>query len=79
MSVDWFHKPGSTTERRDEKNTTIRSLLFYEFHDRHLTRKSLIETLDHRGEYVDGNGTGRLSNLLYNLENLRKRDGGEED
>lgn len=76
FSIDTIHKPGSTTERR-EPGTELDSLRGFVFSGQDLVPSSAkFESVKH-----DVEDTGRLTNLLYGLENLRKRDGDgrEED
>lgn len=80
MSVDTIHKPGSTTERRDPLEKPTNPLLSYSLELRAIAGPSF-EVVEHEEEVDGWNSSGQLGNLLYNLENLRKRDGDarEED
>jgi tRNA (guanine-N(7)-)-methyltransferase subunit TRM82 len=60
VSVDTFHKPGSTTEEWKDADKDTYPLQSYKFQE---------------GDASGSGGSGRLTNLLYSLENLRKREG----
>lgn len=70
MSVDSIHKPGSITDCRSEAEA-IEPLRLYMFRGNELNKKSIFKPTN---EY-DEKQSVKLTNLLYNLENLRKRDG----
>ena len=79
ISLDSAHRPGSTTEfREDAESETCPSLLAFEFLDETLVQS---EGLKFTGVEDDGVKNGRLGALLYGLESLRKRDdeGGARD
>jgi tRNA (guanine-N(7)-)-methyltransferase subunit TRM82 len=71
VSVDCIHKPGSTTERRQGIEEAAEPLQLYKFQDHELVAASTFMLADGDDEYQ----SVRLTNLLYNLEYLRKRDG----
>lgn len=75
VSVDNIHKPGSTTERRGDTDDTVKSLHSYRFQGRELAAASTFAVAPEDEEL----GSARLSNLLYSLENLRKREGDGKD
>lgn len=81
VSVDTIHKAGSTTEHRVEGEQTIAPLVLFKFDNNGLTQSSLkFASSSENDDVPDGKETiGRLPNLLYNLENLRKRDGGAQE
>ncbi|KAK2626640.1 hypothetical protein QTJ16_003815 [Diplocarpon rosae] len=73
VSVDNIHKSGSTSDLRENMTDFSSSLLAYKFQDR-----SLVEDGPNFSQFTDvgdGGAAGRLGNLLYSLENLRKREG----
>ncbi|KAG4432211.1 hypothetical protein IFR05_012310 [Cadophora sp. M221] len=80
VSIDTIHSPGSTNELRSNTADRFNCLNSFEFQDGMLVGGGVVFT---EGE-VESDGevgaVGRLGNLLYGLENLRKRegDGGEE-
>jgi len=75
VSVDSIHKPGSTTAARDDATKETSPLYMYEFQDQLL--KSIITF--HSSDEGEGlrmeETSGNFTNLLYNLEALRKKDG----
>ncbi|PVH88513.1 hypothetical protein DL98DRAFT_648623 [Cadophora sp. DSE1049] len=81
VSIDTIHRPGSTSELRTDTNDNVKALQTFEFQDGMLVEGGVPFE---KGEGMAGEGesgaVGRLGNLLYGLENLRKRegDGGEE-
>ena len=70
LSLDSCHNPGSTTKRRELASGAIDSLQSFIFQGRELfpTKIRFQSAKD------DLEGIGRLTTLLYGLENLRKRD-----
>jgi tRNA (guanine-N(7)-)-methyltransferase subunit TRM82 len=78
VSVDTIHVPGSTTQGRGEIDRNLNSLQSYEFREGQLIQdekfKLDIAYPDDRDDSRIGASLG-LSNLLYNLENMRKREG----
>ena len=81
VSVDCIHKSGSTTEHRDSQGQSINPLHSYAFQSLRLIPTSTFEVVDDPEKLDNGDAMGRLTNLLYSLENLRKSDGDsrEED
>ena len=78
VSIDTIHKPGSTTEEREDTGKDLNPIQSYKFQEGKLVQDDTFQldtaVLDHAE--MSGNGvSGRLTNLLYNLENLRKREG----
>lgn len=71
VSVDSIHKPISTTERRVETEDAVEPLHLYKFHGRELVAGAVFSVAARDEEP----NSARLTNLLYNLEKLRKRDG----
>ncbi|KAH7417023.1 guanine-N(7)--methyltransferase subunit trm82 [Cadophora sp. MPI-SDFR-AT-0126] len=80
VSIDTIHKPGSTSEVRTDDLEDLKSLQTFEFQDDILVESALAFERSEGGEEEQVGDSGRLGNLLYGLENLRKRegDGGEE-
>ncbi|KAE8441619.1 hypothetical protein EG329_004628 [Mollisiaceae sp. DMI_Dod_QoI] len=83
VSIDTVHQPGWPVKHRSDILGTENALLGFHLRDMGLIRSDL--AFDEPGE-VDENllrsddTMVRLNNLLYNLENLRKRDGeGQEE
>ncbi len=76
VSVDILYKPGSTTERRTEplKGSSIEKLVYVSEKETFSRREfvSEIEAIENEVPVTD-----KAGNLLYNLENLRKREGGD--
>lgn len=82
MSIDTVHYPGSTWELKDKTEELINPLQTLQFQDGRLTEElELVMALDENAATWRGEGAsstdarGQLSNLLYSIENLRKRDG----
>ncbi len=78
VSVDTFHKPGSTTTEGWDADKDPYPLQLYKFQDGKLIQEGAfqIPTLVRGEGGASGSGaSGRLTNLLYSLENLRKREG----
>ena len=75
VSIDTIHKPGSTADRRLETEASVESLQMYKFQGKELAATSTIKVPSGNEEQHDA----RLTNLFYNLENLRKRDGDGRD
>ncbi|TVY49927.1 tRNA (guanine-N(7)-)-methyltransferase non-catalytic subunit trm82 [Lachnellula cervina] len=76
ISVDSTHKPGSTTELSDSAEGSISPLQAFVFEDGKLAQDSFALSVV-GGDDVSEGAVGGLRNLLYSLENLRKRDGEE--
>lgn len=74
VSVDGIHKAGSTTEVRDVSEEADNIEIFF-IKDGVLSKHSSMKAVEGR-DVTDGTLNG-LRNLLYSLENLRKRDGEE--
>ena len=82
ISVDSTHKPGSTTELRnsdstEEVTTTSPFQAFVFEEDGKLVQDSFVLATAEGNDVAEG-AVGGLRNLLYSLENLRKRDGEEK-
>jgi tRNA (guanine-N(7)-)-methyltransferase subunit TRM82 len=76
VSVDNTHRTGSTTELRDSTEEVTSPFQAFAFEDGILVQDSFaISTVE--GNDVSEDAAGGLRNLLYSLENLRKRDGEE--
>lgn len=73
LSLDTFHKPGSTTKQREDKTDVLKSLLSYKFDEGKLVEDGPDFSVAEGA--MDVSAAAHLGNLLYNLENLRKRDG----
>jgi tRNA (guanine-N(7)-)-methyltransferase subunit TRM82 len=74
VSVDSIHKPGSTTSCRSEAGDVLNPLYSFKFQGHELHEASTFKLADD-----DESQSAALTNLLYPLENLRKRDGEEKD
>jgi tRNA (guanine-N(7)-)-methyltransferase subunit TRM82 len=80
VSVDTAHFPGSTWELNN-KEDLINPLQTFQFQNGRLMEEpDLVIALNEdeaggTGEGASADVRGQLSNLLYNIENLRKRDG----
>ncbi len=76
VSIDILCKPGSTIERRTEplKGSSIEKLVYVPEKETFSRRDfvSEIEAIENEVPVTD-----KVGNLLYNLENLRKREGGD--
>ncbi|CAL3964108.1 unnamed protein product [Diplocarpon coronariae] len=73
VSIDNIHKSGSTSDLRENTTEVSSSLLAYKFQDGSFAENGSIFS---RFSDVSRDGVaGRLSSLLYSLENLRKREG----
>ena len=83
VSVDTFHKPGSTTQVREAASKELNPLRSYKFRGGHLVQDDAFEiavVVQDEAEVSAGGAGGKVTNLLYNLEPLRKRDGeGQEE
>jgi tRNA (guanine-N(7)-)-methyltransferase subunit TRM82 len=78
VSIDSIHKPGSTTEKREDADGNLNPLQSYQFQEGKLILDGTFQlaTADpDEGEASGSVASGRLTNLLYSLENLRKREG----
>lgn len=76
VSVDGIHKAGSTTELRNNVEKPISPFQAFSFANGVLNRDSFSIDASKESEVTEG-VMGGLRNLLYSLENLRKRDGEE--
>ncbi|TVY84995.1 tRNA (guanine-N(7)-)-methyltransferase non-catalytic subunit trm82 [Lachnellula suecica] len=76
VSVDGIHRAGSTTELRDSTEEPISPFQTFSFANGVLTQDSFAIGASEESEVAEG-VMGGLRNLLYSLENLRKRDGEE--
>jgi tRNA (guanine-N(7)-)-methyltransferase subunit TRM82 len=77
VSVDTIHRPGSTTECRGSTEERLERLQIFEIQDGKLMEVKdfmFAEAEEHEGSVSLNGAEGRLTNLLYNLENLRKRE-----
>lgn len=83
VSIDNINKPGTTTEARDPSDSqeSVSLLLSYTFRNHQAIAEDTFEPMNNEDERNNSNTSGMLGNLLYNLENLRKREGDtkEED
>jgi len=79
-SVDTIHKPGSTSERRED-GKKVSPLKSFKFQDGRLLYNSpfTVTPIESEAGGQESGIGGRLTNLLYNLENLRKRDGENQE
>lgn len=80
ISIDTIHVPGSTSKLRTDSTETLKALQSFEFQDGQLVEGGVAFARSEGADEKDAGVLGRLGNLLYGLENLRKRegDGGEE-
>ncbi|KAH6709550.1 guanine-N(7)--methyltransferase subunit trm82 [Leptodontidium sp. MPI-SDFR-AT-0119] len=80
VSIDTIHSPGSTSELRSNTNERSNCLHSFEFQNGMLVGGGVAFAEGEEGGEGEVGAVGRLGNLLYGLENLRKRegDGGEE-
>lgn len=80
VSIDNIHKPGSIQEPRDDKGGLPPRLQKFAVTDHGLVESPLVfGPLQDEVTVVGIEMDDCLTNLLYNLENLRKRDGGVQD
>ncbi|KAL2064822.1 hypothetical protein VTL71DRAFT_3962 [Oculimacula yallundae] len=75
VSIDTVHTPGSTSEVRTESIETIQALESYVFQEGKLVSGGVTFVSAAGLGEVEAGAVGRLGNLLYGLENLRKREG----
>lgn len=79
VSVDTIHTPFSTSVLRNAAVENINPLQAFKFEDQRLIPAAPFETSEQQVEMTEV-AAGRWGNLLYGLENLRKRDGeGKEE
>ncbi|EKD17319.1 WD repeat domain-containing protein [Drepanopeziza brunnea f. sp. 'multigermtubi' MB_m1] len=78
VSIDTIHKAGSTSEHRESKTDLQSSLQSYKFQEGMLVEGGVAFS---PADDVEGESgpPDRLGGLLYNLENLRKREGDNEE
>ena len=77
LSVDTVHKLASTTQTKDAATENVTPLHKFIFERRKLVPSAIKFEV---AKSDDGmKDAGRLTNLLYSLENLRKRDDGREE
>jgi tRNA (guanine-N(7)-)-methyltransferase subunit TRM82 len=74
VSVDCIHEPGSNVELRDSFDETTGSLQSYVFQNLNAISNSAFEEVEGEVEFEGEKALTRWTNLLYNLENLRKRE-----
>ena len=83
VSIDTIHRLGSTMEERDDADTSPHPLQLCKFRDGKLGQDESMElpaAVRDAGDAKSSGAFGRLANLLYSLENLRKREGeGQEE
>jgi tRNA (guanine-N(7)-)-methyltransferase subunit TRM82 len=80
-SVDKIHKPGSTTEQRENANAPEDVIQVLEFEGGNLVQSNKVFAVLTQGDSIPEYNTsaGKFTNLLYNIENLRKREGDGQD
>jgi tRNA (guanine-N(7)-)-methyltransferase subunit TRM82 len=78
VSIDTIHKPGSTIERRCSTDDSINPLQCFVSQGCGLAQGQRFEPPDQM-DVSENSSTGRLTNLLYNLENLRKSSAGTQE
>ena len=71
LSIDTIHKLGSRTEQRGPTTESIRPLWHFMFQGWGLVPS----TIEFETVIDEVRDIGRSTDLLYGLENLRKRDG----
>lgn len=82
VSVDTIHKSGSTTEERGGADRALNPLQAYVFEEGKLIQDASFQIASavQNEDWTSGDGaSGRLTNLLYSLENLRKREGDAQE
>lgn len=82
VSIDTFHKPSSTIEERDDADHSQNPLQLYIFREGKLTKETASQIMmvnQDEGTGSSNDASGRLANLLYGLENLRKREGDTQE
>ena len=78
VSIDTTHKPGSTTEEREDASQNLNPFQSYIFQNGKMVQDGTFQLAIAKQDEGEANGSGapgRLTNLLYSLENLRKREG----
>jgi len=84
IAIDTIHAPFSTSIQRTEDASgsgeeVVNPLQAFAFENQLLVPATPFEVVDQQEERPDG-ALARLGNLLYGMENLRKRDGdGKEE
>ena len=80
VSIDTIHKPGSTTAKRGDAVGKPNPLQSYQFREKELVHDVAFQVaLADQTEEASGGVIGRVTNLLYSLENLRKREGDAQE
>lgn len=79
VSMDTVYKPGSTTEPRGDAQGLLHSLQSYKLEDGKVVEGGVVFPMVGEGAVGQTGADDRLGNLLYNLENLRKREGDGRD
>lgn len=77
VSIDTIHKPGSTSEAKDDADKNLNPLQLYQFQEGRLIQDGKFQLAAADQDESEGSrssASGRLTNLLYSLENLRKRE-----
>lgn len=77
LAVDTVHKLASTTQRKDAATESVTPLHKFIFESRKLVPSTIKFEVPKADDGMKD--AGRLTNLLYSLENLRKRDDGREE
>jgi hypothetical protein len=75
VSIDNIHKPASITERREASEEKVAPLHKFVVESRTLIPANLV----FRIAEDEVKERGQLTNLFYNLEQLRKREDGKEE
>ena len=78
VSIDTIHKPGSMIERRCSTDDSINPLQCFVPQQCDFVPREIFELPDQTDVTENGTG-GRFTNLLYNLENLRKSSAGTQE
>ncbi|CZT47976.1 related to tRNA (guanine-N(7)-)-methyltransferase subunit trm82 [Rhynchosporium secalis] len=77
VSVDTIHKEGSISELRNENPEDLTCLQSYKFEKEQLVPNGVAFAKGEESKETEA--VGKLGNLLYGLENLRKREGDAGD
>jgi hypothetical protein len=73
LSIDFIHQSGSTTKRRGDAAEEVNPLYAFALQGQDLVSSSVTFEVNLADNKMKD--TERLTNLFYNLESLRKRDG----
>jgi tRNA (guanine-N(7)-)-methyltransferase subunit TRM82 len=79
VSIDTIHKPCSTCERREENDAPDSIFLLTSHGEKFVLCETVVKAPEIMDVDFEKAAVGRLGNLLYSLENLRKREGDGTD